>query len=128
MQNGSFADCFGMTKDSTSCYMFVMRYYENGNLYSYLEESKLCTKSAGLNLIHECDPVDTKIANTWLHGPVDEQILPKKVGLHDSRLVQEIISLGSRLSIVNGTPPVCSNSIFELILYIHMIFSIYNLN
>ena len=44
--------------------MFVMRYYKNGNLYSFLEESMciLCWRdivdmlwavSAGLNLIHE---------------------------------------------------------------------------
>ncbi|CAB5392298.1 unnamed protein product [Rhizophagus irregularis] len=39
LQSGSLADYFGMTKDPTSCYMFVMRYYENGNLYSYLDES-----------------------------------------------------------------------------------------
>ncbi|CAG8469295.1 5656_t:CDS:2, partial [Funneliformis caledonium] len=35
---GALADCFGMTKDPTSCYIFVMKYYENGNLYSYLDE------------------------------------------------------------------------------------------
>ncbi|CAB4428333.1 unnamed protein product [Rhizophagus irregularis] len=39
LQSGSLADYFGITKDLTSCYMFVMRYYENGNLYSYLDES-----------------------------------------------------------------------------------------
>ncbi|CAB4405466.1 unnamed protein product [Rhizophagus irregularis] len=39
LQSRSLADYFGMTKDPTSCYMFVMRYYENGNLYSYLDES-----------------------------------------------------------------------------------------
>ncbi|CAB4381567.1 unnamed protein product [Rhizophagus irregularis] len=64
LQSGSLADYFGMTKDPTSCYMFVMRYYENGNLYSYLDESMgvLCWRdivdmlwaiSAGLNFIHE---------------------------------------------------------------------------
>ncbi|CAB5339033.1 unnamed protein product [Rhizophagus irregularis] len=39
LQNGALTDFFGITKDPTSCYMFVMRYYENGDLYSYLEES-----------------------------------------------------------------------------------------
>ncbi|CAB5383364.1 unnamed protein product [Rhizophagus irregularis] len=39
LQSGSLADYFGITKDLTSCYMFVMRYYESGNLYSYLDES-----------------------------------------------------------------------------------------
>jgi len=46
--------------------MFVIRYYKNGNLYSYIEESMgiLCWRdiidmlwsiSAGLNVIHELD-------------------------------------------------------------------------
>ncbi|RIA89729.1 kinase-like domain-containing protein [Glomus cerebriforme] len=97
---GSLADVFGITKDPTSCYMIVMRFYENGNLYSYLDESMgiLCwrdiidmlwTISAGLNFIHEqnlvhghlhgenilieneMDSIDTKISDTGLHGPVD---------------------------------------------------------
>ena len=80
-----------------------MRYYKNGNLYSYLEESMgiLCWRdtvdilwsiSTGLNLIHErdlihghlhggnvlveheIDSIDAKIADTGLHGPVDRQI------------------------------------------------------
>ncbi|POG81081.1 kinase-like domain-containing protein [Rhizophagus irregularis DAOM 181602=DAOM 197198] len=104
LQSRSLADYFGMTKDPTSCYMFVMRYYENGNLYSYLDESTrilywrdivdlLWAISAGLNFIHErdlthgnlhggnilvedseMDSIDAKIADTGLHGPVDEQI------------------------------------------------------
>ncbi|CAB5153144.1 unnamed protein product [Rhizophagus irregularis] len=64
LQSGALTDCFGMTKDPTSCYMFVIRYYKNGNLYSYLDETMgiLCWKdivemlwsiSAGLNFIHE---------------------------------------------------------------------------
>ncbi|CAB4402834.1 unnamed protein product [Rhizophagus irregularis] len=64
LQNGALANYFGMTKDPTSCYMFVMRYYEKGNLYSYLDESMgilfwkdivdmLWSISTGLNVIHE---------------------------------------------------------------------------
>ncbi|GES99254.1 kinase-like domain-containing protein [Rhizophagus clarus] len=108
LQSGSLADYFGMTKDLTSCYMFVMRYYENGNLYSYLNESMgvlywrdivdmLWAISEGLNFIHEYDLVhghlhggnilvenemgliDTKIADTGLHGPVDKQITSKQI-------------------------------------------------
>src|SRR5947209_3067388 len=109
LQNGALADCFGITKDPTSCYMFVMRYYKNGNLYSYLEETMgvLCWRdivdilwliSAGLNFIHEhhdlihghlhggnilieceMDSIDAKIADTGLHGPFDEQILSKQI-------------------------------------------------
>ncbi|CAB5153537.1 unnamed protein product [Rhizophagus irregularis] len=96
LQSGSLADYFGITKDLTSCYMFVMRYYENGDLYSYLDESMgvLCWRdivdmlwaiSAGLNFIHESglihghlhggnvlvenemDSIDTKITDTGLH-------------------------------------------------------------
>ncbi|CAB5392267.1 unnamed protein product [Rhizophagus irregularis] len=108
LQSGSLADYFGMTKDMTSCYMFVMRYYENGNLYSYLDESMgvlywrdivdmLWAISTGLDFIHERDlihghlhggnilvekeinSIDTKIADTGLHGPVDKQISSKQV-------------------------------------------------
>ncbi|PKY22544.1 kinase-like protein [Rhizophagus irregularis] len=108
LQSGSLADYFGMTKDPTSCYMFVMRYYENGNLYSYLDESMgvLCWRdivdmlwaiSAGLNFIHErdlihgnlhggnilveneMDSIDTKIADTGIHGHVDKQTSYKQI-------------------------------------------------
>ncbi|PKY18954.1 kinase-like protein [Rhizophagus irregularis] len=108
LQSGSLADYFGITKDLTSCYMFVMRYYEKGNLYSYLDESMgiLCWRdivdmlwaiSAGLNFIHErglihghlhggnvlveneMDSIDTKITDTGLHGPVDKQISSKQI-------------------------------------------------
>ncbi|RIA89747.1 kinase-like domain-containing protein [Glomus cerebriforme] len=107
-QSGALADCFGMTKDPTSCYMFVMRYYENGNLYSYLEESMgiLCWRdivdmlwsiSTGLNFIHEhnlvhgnlhggnvlvetkMDSIDTKIADTGLYGPIDKQTSSQQI-------------------------------------------------
>src|ERR1044072_6197167 len=104
-QSGALADCFGITKDPTSCYMFVMRYYKNGNLYSYLKESmgNLCWKeivdmlwsiSSGLNVIHEhglihghlhggnilveMGSIDAKIADTGLHGPVYRQISPRQ--------------------------------------------------
>ncbi|GBC24389.2 kinase-like domain-containing protein [Rhizophagus irregularis DAOM 181602=DAOM 197198] len=74
LQNGALAVCFGITKDPTSNYMFVMRYYENGDLYSYLEESMelLCWRdiveilwsiSAGLESIHEHD-----LVHGYLHG------------------------------------------------------------
>ncbi|KAG9283995.1 hypothetical protein G9A89_000284 [Geosiphon pyriformis] len=37
IQSGSLADTFGVTKDETGCYMFVMRFYENGSLDNYLD-------------------------------------------------------------------------------------------
>ncbi|CAB5384250.1 unnamed protein product [Rhizophagus irregularis] len=143
-QSGSLADYFGIR--STSCYIFVMRYYENGNLYSYLDESMgvLCWRdivdmlwaiSAGLNFIHErvssmgiymegtywLDPIDTKITDTGLHGPVDKQISSKQIygvisfiafeifngyTLTKEPHVTQLIQSGSRPSIVSGTPPV----------------------
>ncbi|PKK77960.1 kinase-like protein [Rhizophagus irregularis] len=83
--------------------MLVMRYYDNGNLYSFLEESMgiICWRdiidilwsiSIGLKFIHEYDLVHrnlhggnilvesemgsivAKIADTGLYGPVDKQI------------------------------------------------------
>ena len=88
--------------------MFVMRYYKNGDLYSYLEETMgvLCWRdivdilwsiSAGLNFIHELDlvhghlhggniliesemdSIDAKITDTGLHGPVESQISSKQI-------------------------------------------------
>ncbi|GES95723.1 kinase-like domain-containing protein [Rhizophagus clarus] len=108
LQSGALADCFGITKDPTSCYMFVLRYYKNGNLYSFLEESMgilswrdiidiLWSISAGLNVIHELglvhghlhggnilvenemDSVDAKIADTGLHGPVDKSASSQQI-------------------------------------------------
>ncbi|RIB13576.1 kinase-like domain-containing protein [Gigaspora rosea] len=31
---------FGITRDETGRFMFVMRYYENGNLYEYIDNNK----------------------------------------------------------------------------------------
>ncbi|CAB4392076.1 unnamed protein product [Rhizophagus irregularis] len=39
LQSASLAETFGITKDPTSNYMIVMKYYENGNLYQYLDRS-----------------------------------------------------------------------------------------
>ncbi|RGB40776.1 kinase-like domain-containing protein [Rhizophagus diaphanus] len=107
LQSGTLADFFGITKDPTSCYMFVMRYYKNGNLYSYLEETMgilrwrdivdmLWSISAGLNFIHKHGLVhghlhggnilvesnvistDTKITDTGLHGLVDSKQISSK--------------------------------------------------
>jgi serine/threonine protein kinase len=101
LSSSSLAECFGMTKDPTSCYMFVMKYYEQGDLYSFLDETMgvLCWKqivdilwdiSAGVKVIHELDlvhgnlhggnilvenedeSIDAKVADTGLHGPVDK--------------------------------------------------------
>src|SRR6266542_3968533 len=37
LQSASLAETFGITKDPTSNYMIVMKYYENGNLYQHLD-------------------------------------------------------------------------------------------
>ncbi|CAG8463303.1 28367_t:CDS:2 [Gigaspora margarita] len=103
LQNGSMADCFGITRDETGCFMFVMRYYENGNLYEYLDNNKgviswrdmtdllwgiasglekihsegLChTNLHGGNLLIEDESVstDAKVADIGLHGPADKSI------------------------------------------------------
>ncbi|CAB4392001.1 unnamed protein product [Rhizophagus irregularis] len=39
IQSASLAETFGITRDPTSNYMIVMKYYENGNLYQYLDRS-----------------------------------------------------------------------------------------
>ncbi|UZO03357.1 uncharacterized protein OCT59_023764 [Rhizophagus irregularis] len=66
LQSGSLAGYFGMTKDPTSCYMFVMRYYENGDLYSYLERihiqliQEICSGSRP-NIVGGTPPIFTKL-------------------------------------------------------------------
>src|SRR5437763_4295822 len=53
-----------MTKDPTSCYMFVMKYYKFGSLYSYFDKCNdqlywrdilevILSISKGLEVIHE---------------------------------------------------------------------------
>ncbi|RHZ87498.1 hypothetical protein Glove_34g34 [Diversispora epigaea] len=100
IQSGSFADCFGMTRDDTGCYAFIMKYYEH-NLYQYLDEAKgiLCWRdiidmlwgiSEGLEKIHkegfyhgnlhggnllienEPESVDVRIADIGIHGSVNQ--------------------------------------------------------
>ncbi|CAJ0745752.1 17493_t:CDS:2 [Entrophospora sp. SA101] len=107
LQCGSLADCFGITKDSTSCYMFVMKYYENGNLYQYLNYVKgviswrdmidmLWDISCGLEKIHSQDlfhgnlhggnllieeenvSTDAKLADVGFYGPVSNDLSFKR--------------------------------------------------
>ncbi|HJT83586.1 MAG TPA: protein kinase [Nitrososphaeraceae archaeon] len=70
MQCKLLADYFGMTKDPSSCIMFVMGFYNSGNLYEYLNNTfgVLCWRdiidillsiSAGIKFIHE---------NNLIHG------------------------------------------------------------
>ncbi|GBC43325.1 kinase-like protein [Rhizophagus irregularis] len=134
LQNGALADCFGITKDPTSCYMFVIRYYKNGNLYSYLDETMgiLCWRdivdmlwsiSAGLHVIHEhnlvhghlhggnvlveneMDSIDTKITDTGLHGPFDKQM--------PSQHVYGVIPFVAP-EVFNGNTPTKESDIYSL--------------
>ncbi|CAI2186570.1 16862_t:CDS:2, partial [Funneliformis geosporum] len=60
------AEYFGITKDHSSNYFFVMKYYENGNLLSYLDEAQgmLCWRdiiemlwgiSGGIECLHNIE-------------------------------------------------------------------------
>ncbi|CAI2172744.1 16166_t:CDS:2 [Funneliformis geosporum] len=100
--NVSIADCLGITKDPTSNYMIVMKYYEGGDLHSYLEEVNgiLCWRdiidmlwaiSEGIKHIHDCelihgdlhggnllvenehDSVNVFVADVGVHGPVKKK-------------------------------------------------------
>ncbi|PKY42968.1 kinase-like protein [Rhizophagus irregularis] len=111
LQSGNTADCYGITKDLTSNYMFVMRYYENGDLHSYLDKAQgmLCWRdivdmlwgiSGGIENIHENGLIhgylhggnllvenelgsvnDIYIADVGLHGPIDKKDTNKIYGV-----------------------------------------------
>ncbi|CAG8597699.1 4149_t:CDS:2 [Gigaspora rosea] len=98
LQSGYLADCFGITRDPTGCIMFVMRFYDNGNIYEFLDKVKgiitwrdiidmLWGVASGLDKIHsekkfhsnlhggnlliedETISTDARIADVGLHGP-----------------------------------------------------------
>ncbi|CAG8587753.1 9355_t:CDS:2 [Ambispora gerdemannii] len=95
----SVADTFGISKDTDGCFIFVMRFYENGDLNQYIENVKdiswndkidlLWGISAGLENIHRSDlyhgnlhggnvmiedesiSTDGRIADIGIHGLVN---------------------------------------------------------
>src|SRR6266542_6762376 len=98
LQSASLAETFAITKDPTFNYMIVMKYYENGNLYQYLDRSNgilfwrdtidmLWGIAGGLERIHAEgkvhrnlhggnlfivfieDKKDARIGDVGLHGP-----------------------------------------------------------
>ncbi|GBC05292.1 hypothetical protein RclHR1_06160003 [Rhizophagus clarus] len=102
LQSVSLAGTFGITKDPTSNYMIVMKYYENGNLYQYLDhcngilswrdmidilwgiagglerihsEGKIHGNIHGGNLLVEDEKVstDARISDVGLHGPCNDK-------------------------------------------------------
>uniref|UniRef100_U9U708 Protein kinase domain-containing protein n=1 Tax=Rhizophagus irregularis (strain DAOM 181602 / DAOM 197198 / MUCL 43194) TaxID=747089 RepID=U9U708_RHIID len=127
LQSGNTADCYGITKDLTSSYMFVMRYYEIGDLHSYLDKAQgmLCWRdivdmlwgiSGGIENIHksglihghlhggnllvenELGSVNICIADVGLHGPIDGPI-DKKIPIKymDFGIIMWTLSAGTRL-------------------------------
>ncbi|CAB5381650.1 unnamed protein product [Rhizophagus irregularis] len=103
LQSVSLAGTFGITKDPTSNYMIVIKYYENGNLYQYLDhcngilswrdmidmlwgiagglerihsEGKIHGNLHGGNLLIEDEKVstDARISDVGLHGPCDNDL------------------------------------------------------
>ncbi|GBC28942.1 kinase-like domain-containing protein [Rhizophagus irregularis DAOM 181602=DAOM 197198] len=98
LNNNTLADCFGVTRDNTSNIMFVFRYYNKGNIYSFLDSCNelLCWRdtvdllwsiASGIHKIHEQglmhghlhggnilveserDIMDARVSDTGLHGP-----------------------------------------------------------
>ncbi|GBC07328.1 hypothetical protein RclHR1_00740011 [Rhizophagus clarus] len=97
LKSASLAEIFGITKDPTSNYMIVMKYYESGNLYQYLDrhgilswkdiidmsrgiagglekihiEGKIHKNLHGGNLLIEDEKISTvvRISDVGLYGP-----------------------------------------------------------
>ncbi|GES82318.1 kinase-like domain-containing protein [Rhizophagus clarus] len=100
LSDNAFAECFGLTKDETSCIMLVYKHYNKGDLYTFFDNYDeffgwgeiveiLSTISAGIYRIHELGLVhgnlhggnimiendgvmlDARITDAGLHGPYD---------------------------------------------------------
>src|SRR5687767_4139104 len=100
LQSALLAETFGITKDPTSNYMIVMKYYESGNLYQYLDrhngilswkniiyilqgvarglerihiEGKIHKNLHGGNLLIDDEKIstDARIGDVGLYGPCD---------------------------------------------------------
>ncbi|CAI2161969.1 5679_t:CDS:2 [Funneliformis geosporum] len=99
--NIHIAEVFGITRDNTSNFILVMKYYDNEDLHSYLDNVKgmLCWRdivellwgiSEGINKIHEkglihghlhggnllietsSDSVEARVSDVGLHFPLDK--------------------------------------------------------
>ncbi|RHZ46820.1 hypothetical protein Glove_606g98 [Diversispora epigaea] len=108
LTSDSLAEFYGITRHPEGDYMFVMKYYEDGNLYNYLDKnygivtwgeifSILLGVSEGLGRIHkegtfhsnlhggniliEDDIIstDAKVTDTGLHGFSNEPYSPDKI-------------------------------------------------
>ncbi|CAG8542233.1 10754_t:CDS:2 [Paraglomus occultum] len=66
LYNHNMVDTYGITRDMTGCYMFVMKFYEAGNLYDFIDKKGLELSwqkrvetiwgiSEGLELLHRID-------------------------------------------------------------------------
>ncbi|CAG8666650.1 6625_t:CDS:2 [Acaulospora colombiana] len=102
LTNGSLTDFFGITEDYLGNYLFVMRFYEDGNLYEYLEKNydiiswrdnidMLQSIAEGLYKIHverkfhsnlhggniliedKTTFVEARVSDVGLYGPADKQ-------------------------------------------------------
>ncbi|PKC05963.1 kinase-like protein [Rhizophagus irregularis] len=72
------AGTFGITKGPTSSYMIVMKYYENGNLYQYLDHCNgiiswrdVIVMLWGIAGDEKVLSTDARISDVGLHGPCD---------------------------------------------------------
>ncbi|EXX74649.1 kinase-like protein [Rhizophagus irregularis] len=132
LQSRSTADFYGITKDPTSNYMFVMKYYENGDLHSYLDEAQgmLCWRdivdmlwgiSGGIENIHE-----SGLIHGHLHGgnllvedePGSAEICITDVGLHgpiDKKDTNEIYGVLPYIApeILKGNPQTKASDIYS---------------
>lgn len=108
MTSDSLAEFYGITRHPQGDYMFVMRYYEDGNLYNFLDKnhgivtwkemtSMLLGIAEGLKRIHlggtfhsnlhganvlvedDVASTDARITDTGLHGFPNEPYSPNKV-------------------------------------------------
>ncbi|CAG8591973.1 5764_t:CDS:2 [Cetraspora pellucida] len=83
LRGGPLADYFGVSRDPTGCYMFVMKFYER-NLYQYLDETMadLCWRDIIEILLGIVDGLEQIHENELYHGNLHGDIIASEVAIY----------------------------------------------
>ncbi|CAB4392079.1 unnamed protein product [Rhizophagus irregularis] len=91
LQSGLLTYTFGITKDQTSNYMIIMNYYENGNLYQYLDRSNGIL--SWINIIDTLLGIARGLKKIHVEGKVHRNLHGGNLLVHENFLIGEWIAL-----------------------------------